>query len=642
MHRAKHLLVSISVTWVLVGTRSLAQTSPFLAIAQVQELSRLSLADLTRVEVTSVSKTPQPLNSAPAAIYVITREDIIRSAAVSIPEALRLAPNLQVEQVSSSSYAITARGFGDNRSVQTQANKLLVLVDGRSVYSPLFSGVFYDAIDVVMDDIDRIEVISGPGATLWGANAMNGVINIITRRAQETQGAALRIDSGTAEQAATARYGGTAGDDLAYRFYAKAFDRDPLQTPGGASADDRWNKRQAGGRIDWERAANAITVSADAYRAEQQFPAVPDFAISGANVLSRWQHNSGDSRVTVQAYYDHVMREAPPEGAPFSQDTYDLELQHSIDFAGGHELVWGGGMRGNHYRIRSNGSLQFRPSDRFLHLGNVFAQHTIAIGSFKVIAGLKLEDNPYSRWSALPDLRLAWQLSERSLVWASASRAIRAPTPFDADVAEFLGSTLFLKGNPEFRTEKVWDYALGYRAQPFARLSFSASAFYDVYDDLRTIEPGPTVIPLLWDNQMRGSTYGIEAWATLQLTSWWRLSPAIRTLHQRLRFEDSSSKLVGLELAGDDPRHSASLRSAMDFGSRVTFDLILRHVGELPAPEQGAYTELSTRLAWRISDHIELALAGLNLLHHSHAEYPVSDRGELIERSALAQVRFDF
>jgi len=642
MRRNSHLLISISVTSILFGTRSLAQTSPLVPVALVQELSRLSLAELTRVEVTSVSKTPQPLNSAPAAIYVITREDIIRSAAVSVPEALRLAPNLQVEQVSSSSYAITARGFGDNRSIQTQANKLLILVDGRSVYSPLFSGVFYDAIDVVMDDIDRIEVISGPGATLWGANAMNGVINIITRRAQDTQGAALRVDSGTAEQAATARYGGKAGDNLAYRFYAKAFDRDPLQLPGGASAGDRWNKRQAGGRVDWERDSNVITMSADAYRAEQQLPAVSDFAISGANVLSRWQHESGDSRFMVQAYYDHIKREAPPDGAPFSQDTYDLEAQHSIGFAGRHELVWGGGVRGNQYRIRSKGSLQFRPPDRFLHLGNVFAQDTIAIGPLKVIAGIKLEDNPYSRWSALPDLRLAWQFSERSLLWASGSRAIRAPTPFDAEVAEFLGSTLFLQGNPEFRTEKVWDYALGYRAQPFAGLSFSASAFYDVYDDLRTIEFGPTGIPLLWANEMRGNTYGIEAWATLQVTSWWRLSPAIRSLHQRLRFEESSSKLVGLQLAGDDPRHSESLRSSMDLGPHVTFDLILRHVGELPAPEQKAYTELSARLAWRISDHLELALAGLNLLHPSHAEYPVSDRGELIQRSAIAQVRVDF
>jgi iron complex outermembrane receptor protein len=644
MSRASGLAINVAgLISLLCAAQCLAQTASLLQVAQVQELSQLSLAELTRVEVTSVSKTPQPLNSAPAAIYVITREDIIRAAAVSIPEALRLAPNLQVEQVSSSSYAITARGFGDHRAVQTQANKLLILVDGRSVYSPLFSGVFYDAIDVVMDDIDRIEVISGPGATLWGANAMNGVINIITRRAQDTQGTALRLDSGTAEQAVTGRYGGTAGDNLAYRFYAKAFDRDPLEDSGGGSAGDRWNKRQAGARVDWARDVNAITVSADAYRAKQQISSAPDFAISGANVLGRWQRTSGDSRLLVQAYYDHVVREAPPDGAPFSLDTYDLELQHSVGFAGKHELVWGAGVRQNTYNIRSKGNLQFRPADRSLGLGNLFAQDTVAIGSsLKVTAGIKLEDNPYSRWSALPDLRLAWQLNERSLLWASAARAIRAPTPFDTEVAEFFGNTLFLKGNPEFRTEKVWDYSMGYRAQPSAWMSFSASAFYDVYQDLRTIEPGENILPLLWDNKMRGSTYGIEAWATLQLTSWWRLSPTIRTLHQRLRFEESSSKLVGLQLAGDDPSHSESLRSSMDFGPRVTFDWILRHVGELPAPRQSAYTELSARLAWRLSDHLELAVSGLNLLHSRHAEYPVSDRGELIERSALAQLRLNF
>ena len=611
-------------------------------LAQVQELSRLSLEDLARVEVTSVSKAPQSLGSAPAAIYVITQEEIVRSGVLSIPEALRLAPNIQVEQLSSTGYAISARGFADNRDLQTQANKLLILVDGRSVYSPLFSGVLYDGIDVMMDDIDRIEVISGPGATLWGANAMNGVINIITRPAAQTAGALVRLDSGTAEQAASARFGGRIGEDLSYRVYGKAFDRGSLELENGDSAQDHWNKYQGGFRADWQRGQNAVTLQGDAYHGDQSLLNAPDISLSGHNILGRWQHTSDGSQLSVQAYYDRSAREAPVDGAPFTLDTYDVELQQSLTVGSAHQVVWGAGKRINDYRVTRAGQLQFIPAHRSLDLGNIFLQDTISLSpAFKITAGVKLEDNPYSGWTMLPDLRVSWELSDTALLWAAASKAIRAPTPFDVDVAEFVGPTLFLQGDPDFRNESVWAYELGYRGQPTSRLSFSASAFYDVYHNLRTIEPGPNFIPLRWDNGMEGDTYGVEAWANFQVTSWWRLSPGFRSLHKRLHFDDDASGLIGVSLSGNDPTNGTVLKSAMTLGRRVTFDALFRHVGELPDPKHPGYSELSARLGWQMSNALELAVSGFNLLHGRHTEYP-APQGLYIERSGFAELRLRF
>jgi iron complex outermembrane receptor protein len=559
---------------------------------------------------------------------------------LSIPEALRLAPNLQVEQLTASGYSITARGFGDSRDVQTQANKLLILVDGRTVYSPLFSGVFYDAIDVVMDDIDRIEVISGPGASLWGANAMNGVINIITRTAADTQGALLRFNAGNAARSAVARYGGKYGETLEYRVYGKVFDRDALDLASGASAEDDWQKRQGGFRMEWGRARDALTLQGDVFHADQSVAGQPDIANTGLNVLGRWEHTGEKSQLRVQTYYDRTEREAPADAAGFVLDTYDLEIQQSASL-GTHQLVWGAGKRINNYHIMNGVGLRFIPSHRSLDLGNIFLQDTIGFGSsLNLTAGVKLEDSPYSGWSTLPDLRISWAPSDTTLLWGAVSRAIRAPTPFDTDVAEFF-PTLILRGNPDFVSEKLWGYEVGYRGQPLAMVSLSASVFYDEYEDLRSVEFGPPGIPLQWGNQIEGHTYGVEAWANVQVRPWWRLSPGLRSLHKRLRFAPGASQILDVGQTGDDPSHQASLKSFMSFGSRVTFDAFLRHVGELPAPQNPDYYELSARLAWRLSDSLELGVSGFNLLHEHHTEYPVPT-GERIQRSVFVEARVTF
>ncbi len=608
---------------------------------QVRELSRLSLEDLANVEVTSVSKAAQALSAAPAAIYVITREEIVRSGVTSIPEALRLAPNLQLAQISAGSYAISARGFGDKREVQTQANKLLILIDGRSVYSPLFSGVFYDAQDIMMEDVERIEVISGPGATLWGANAMNGVINIITRPAADTLGTVVRAGTGNQENAASARYGGTLGANGSYRVYGKAFERNSLELQNGSSPHDRWKKTQGGVRADWTQGRDSWTAQGDIYDAEQNVLGMSNISFSGANVLGRWQHTTDTSRLMVQAYYDHTQREAPSDGAPFDLDTYDVEIQHSFAIGASHQIVWGAGKRIYDYDVENIGGLQFRPPHRSLDLANVFAQDVVALSDrVNLTVGLKLEENPYSGWSGLPDLRLSWSASETAMLWAAASRAIRSPTPFDADVAEIVGGVPFLVGNPNFQTEKVTAYEIGYRGLPTDWLSLSVSTFYNDYDDLRTIEITPlTLLPLMWGNRLKGETYGVEGWADVQVTPWWRLSPGFRSLRKDLQFKEGAIRLLGVEQAGNDPRWRAYLKSSMNLRSDITLDAFAHYVDELPDPATDSYLELSMRLAWDVSPSWQISLSGFNLLHERHVEYapPI---GMQIQRSFFIEARW--
>jgi iron complex outermembrane receptor protein len=610
----------------------------------ITQLSRMSLEELANVEVTSVSKSAQSLSTAPASIYVITREEILRSGVLSIPEALRLAPNLQVEQINSQEYQIGARGFGSHLEFQNFSNKILILIDGRSVYNPLFSGLAYDALDVMMDDIDRIEVISGPGATLWGANAMNGVINIITRSAQETQGGLLRVSGGDQENAASARYGDSFGDGGAFRVYGKAFDRGPSELPDGQSADDRWHKAQGGFRMDLGGAgdANHFMVSGDYQQVtENQGPLDVDF--SQFDLVGRWEHAGDRTSSRLQVFFDHTDRDRPLSGVGFTLDTYDFEFQQSLNLGERHRVVWGLGRRYSDYDIRNTPPLRFVPAHRTLELTNLFAQDTIALGGqFKLTAGIKFEENSYSGWSTLPDLRLSWAPDPQTLLWASAARAIRAPTPFDTDVEEWSnGTVLFLVGDPQFRPETVDALEIGYRSQPASTVSWSLSAFYNEYDDLRSIEPEPvTFLPLRWGNYIEGSTHGIDAWANVQVTSWWRLSPGIHWLEKNLRNSPGASGLLGLEQAGNDPQSRAMLKSSMDFG-RWSVDATLRYVDKLPAPLNPSYTELGARLAWQASDDLELSLTGLNLLDSRHTEYAVPTARE-IRRSIYAEARFTF
>jgi iron complex outermembrane receptor protein len=642
--------------------RSLAAALAMLAVSAVgaaqmadsagaQDLQRLSLEELANVEVTSASKSTQPLSEAPAAIYVITHDDIVRSGAQSIPEVLRLAPNLQVTQLSANNYVVTARGFGGDPQAQNFANKLLVLIDGRSVYTPLYSGVYWDAQDVLLEDVARIEVISGPGATLWGANAMNGVINIITRAAAETQGAVAAAAGGNLDRNINARYGGQLNEATQYRIYTKLSDNGALELPDGTSAHDAWTKVQGGFRIDWARAADALTLQGDAYRATENQLDAGDVGIAGANMLTRWQHTTEGSQLQVQAYIDETQRRAPIGGDAFVLHTYDVEIQDALAVGPNQRVVVGAGERVNSYGItnspitNTDDALLFEPPSRTLSLADVFAQDTISLGRpVKLTVGLKLEDDPYSGWTPLPDIRASWELGDKTLVWAAASRAIRSPTPFDDDVVETASGKVFLTGNAQFEPEKLTAYEVGYRAQPSALMSLSVSSFYNVHDDLRTIEPNSSTsfLPLHWGNLMQGDTYGVEAWSNVQLTDWWRLAPGVKWLHKDLHFSPGASGILGLAQAGDDPSTQAQLRSSMDFGPSVTFDASLQHVSALPAPVTPGYYDVTARLAWRVSRMVDLSLSGFNLTRAHHIEFAVAGGGEEISRSFIAAVRVTF
>jgi len=609
--------------------------------AAAADLTQLSLQQLGNVQVTSVSKSPEGLRGAPAAIYVITHEDIERSGATTLPEALRLAPNMLVSQVGSSNYVAAARGFGGNPDVQNFSNKLLLLIDGRSVYSPLFSGIYLDTQDVPLSDIDRIEVISGPGATLWGANAVNGVINVITRPAYLTEGSVVDATLGSREQTLSARHGERLRDDLALRVYGKALQRDAMQR-GGIDAEDEWRKAQAGFRLDLTQARGALVVQGDAYRGDEQRPGPGRQQIAGLNLLARWHRRTSHGEFQLQGYVDHVYRDAPMDGVPFVLDTYDMEAQQALNLGAAHRVIWGAGLRVHDYRVTNSATLLFEPADRRLKQMNVFAQDTLAIrDSLSLTLGIKLERNDYSGWEPQPDLRLAWRIGESTALWAAVSRAVRSPTPLDADVIERVGGTDFLRGDPDFRSEKVLAYEVGYRGELSSRFSLSVSGYYNVHDDLRTVELGdsPAFLPLHWGNLMQGHSYGATTWAKWQVTDWWRLSPGLAWLHKDLRFKRGASGLLGVAQAGNDPHGHALLNSSMQFGPRRTLDITLRRVEPLPDPALPAYTELSARMAWALSAAWELALSGNNLLHAGHREYP-EPVGATIRRSLAAEVRW--
>lgn len=612
------------------------------AASDVEALADLSLEDLANIEVTSVSKSADLLRLAPSAIYVITHDEILHSGATTIVDALRLAPNLRITQQNSNTYNAGARGFGGAPEAQNFSNKLLILIDGRSVYSPLYSGVYLDTQDVALEDIDRIEVISGPGATLWGANAMNGVINVITRPAYLTEGVAVTAGAGSEERNATIRYGGKASPQLAYRLYAKGFEHEGTEMSDGSSVGDEWHRGQAGFRLDWTGARDTVTAQGDVYTGDVHQGASTNVDLSGYNVLGRWQRRTETGNWQVQAYVDQTTRAQPRDGVAFDLNSYDIEVQQQLQL-GTHRIVWGLGSRLHDYRITNSAALLFVPNERELSMHNVFAQDTIALtDTLDLTIGLKLEDNAFSSWVPMPDIRLAWQFADQHLLWAAASRAIRAATPFDVDVVERLSGADFLVGNPSFDPEQVDSYQLGYRGRVLDNLSLSVSTFYNVHDDLRTIEVTPVVLlPLYWDNLMEGDTYGVELWAKWQLTDWWRLSPGVRLLRKRLKFTEGASEILGIEQSGNDPKSQALLTSTMHLPYRLTLEASLRYTDELPDPAFDSYHELNASLSWRATGNLDIAITGFNLLNDRHQEYPSSTGGWLL-RSVMAQARWRF
>ena len=605
----------------------------------VEQLRELSIEQLANVEVSSVSKSSEPLSDAAAAIYVISHDDIMRSGARSVPEMLRLAPNLEVAQLTPTSYAISARGFnvGDNAAL---SNKLLVLIDGRSVYTPMFGGVYWDMQEVPPEAVERIEVISGPGATLWGANAVNGVINIITRKSADLQGGSVGIGGGNLGWGADFRYGGRLAEDLTYAVHAEGSRFYSYKDPNGHDAHDGWTNPQGGFRVDWTPGGDAVSLEGNV--ADQS--ETPDDFITGRNVTASWQHQmAGGASFQLLAYYDQIKR-YPGEGqGGFSVDTYDVEAQENLALGSWNSVVWGIGERAFSYSIE-NTALQIVPDHNTLNIADIFAQDTMSLSnSVKLTLGVKVEDEPYTGVEALPDARLSWKATDSLLLWSAVSRAVRTPTPVDEDLREFVGPVDIIAGSHSFRPEVVTAYEAGTRVEGWPGASLSLSTFYNSYDNLRTLELAPPGSPgfLTWGNRMKGDVYGAELWGDLHLTDWWRLRAGVNWQHEDLRFAPGSG-LGGLALVADDPTYRASLRSSMTLGDGVAFDAALRTVGPLPHPAVPAYTELDLRLGWAVTSSWDLSLAGNNLLHPYHLEFIEVGQSDRIPRSVWLDSRWRF
>ena len=583
--------------------------------AQLADLADLSIEELGNIQVTSVSKHAERLSDAPASIYVITGEEIRRSGATRLPEALRLAPNLEVAQANANTYAISARGFNG-----TTANKLLVLVDGRAVYTPLFSGVFWDAQDVPLEDVERIEVISGPGATLWGANAVNGVINVITRRSSDTQGGLAYARAGNLERGYGARYGGTLGDTGSYRLYGRSFDVFNTSSASGASASDGWTRGQVGFRTDWGTAGNGFTLQGDAYQGKVDQAVGDDSTISGGNLLGRWNRDLAQwGGLQVQTYFDNTQRDIPGTFAEHL-NIFDFEFQHSLRPIGWHAITWGGGYRYGVDHVTNSAILAFLPPDRNLRWSDVFAQDEIALRhDLRLTLGAKFENNYYTGTDFMPSVRLAWKPEPQRLVWGAVSRAVRAPSRIDRDFFVNAPPILNLQGGPGFTSEIVDVFEIGYRAQPSPRASYSLSVFHNIYDKLRSLEPASGGAVMI-GNKMEGTADGLEAWGTYQAAQNWRLSAGGFLLKQRLNFKPDSGD-TNIAAAGNDPAHQLMLRSSLDLRDRSQLDVIVRYVGALPNPNVPSYTVMDVRYGMPLRRDLELSFAARNLLDAPHAEF---------------------
>ena len=623
---------------VLSGGAGLAATK---APVYAANLADLTIEQLSNIEVTSVSKRAERLAYAVASVYVISADDIRRSGATTLPEVLRLAPNLNVARADANQYAVTARGFAS-----VLANKMLVLIDGRAVYSPLFSGVFWEVQSVMLEDIERIEVISGPGGTLWGSNAVNGVINIITRPARDTQGALVAAGGGNRESGAAARYGGQFGpgeSDGRYRLYAKYSEQRHTSAASGAEIRDASNLTQAGFRADWGRAAEGFTLQGDAYTTdiEQGVAGAPSQRrLNGANVLGRWTRElTSDSNLRVQFYYDRTKRDQPGVIREVL-DTFDFEFQHGFRLGSRHALLWGGSYR--HQRdIVDNlnpAALALLPPNRRLNLGGAFVQDDITLAQrVNLIAGIKFEHNDFTKWEYLPNVRLAWKITDAQLLWGAASRAVRAPSRLDREL--FLpGREPFfvIAGGPDFVSEIATVYELGYRAQPIAPLTFSINAYHHDFDRLRSTEPsaaGP-----VFENRIEGRMDGVEAWGTYRMTNDWRLNAGFVRQRERLRPEPGSVALGGVSGLGNDPDQWWSIGSSLDIVSNLEFDVTLRRVGALPNPVLPAYTAVDARLGWRVRPNLEVSLTARNLFDPRHAEWGVAPGRAEMERGVFAKL----
>ncbi|MBZ5568649.1 MAG: TonB-dependent receptor [Acidobacteriia bacterium] len=643
----------------------------------IRDLGNKSIEDLMNIEVTSVSKKEQKLWRIASSLFVITQDDIRRSGATNIPDVLRIVPGLDVAQINGSTWAISSRGLNSQF-----ANKLLVLIDGRTVYSPLFAGVYWDVQDVPLEDIDRIEVIRGPGATVWGANAVNGVINVITKTAERTQGGLVTYGGGTHEPVfGGAQYGGKVGRATSYRLYVKGFDYNSLLSLSGQDGHDGFDLLHGGFRVDSTLSEkDSLTVQGDLYEGSEgasikTVGLTPPFgetlasstSLAGGNVLGRWNHTlSPKSHTSVQLHFDRAKRDRfiEEEGV----DTFDIDFQHHVGWGNRQDFVWGVGYRYFSYDTTGSVTASFNPASQGRQLFKSFVQDEITLkpDSLYFTIGAKLEHNDFSGFEFQPSARLAWNVTRKAMLWAGYCRARRTPSPADRAVrfslAAFPGPgglpvLTTVLGSPDTVTENLDAFEAGHRAQLRTTMSLDFSIFYHRYGNLTTFEAGaPFVelnpqpphlnVPLVFANQMRGEAHGIEMAMNWKLTDSWTLSPGYAFerihLHTNPASHDTSSAAAG---EGSSPHNQAQLRSHLALPRGVEWDASVYFVGRLPAQQVPSYTRLDTGITWRASENLAVSFVGQNLLKDRHLEANSVDQTEFssqIKRSFHAKFTWQF
>lgn len=643
---------STCLLWQLLLIATAASVLPHRAMAQ-NDLTELSLEELFNVEVTTASRRPEPRSEAAAALSVISGSDIAKMGATNIPDALRLIPGVHVARIDAAKWAVSVRGFSNRFS-----NKLLVLMDGRTLYTPLFAGVFWDVQDTYLDDIERIEVIRGPGGAMWGANAVNGVINILSRSATETQGIDAYAGGGSEERAfGGVRYGGKLGDTLAYRVYTRFENRDGGSDPPPALANfDDWWSVQGGFRADWQLTRrDTITLQGDAYGGKTSAwgSSAVSADVNGANLLARWRREiSRKSELSVQTYYDGTLRDDPYFND--RRHTFDIDMQHTWRPLPWDELVWG-----LQYRVwgdifHGSPAVELDPDSRTVNTVSAFVENGITLfdDRLRVSIGTRVDHNDFTGFEVQPSARASWSVIRDLTLWAAVSRAVRVPSRLENDllVQSAPGTTpaFRLDGSNGTDAEKLLSYQAGIKYKPMEHGFFELTGFYNDYSDLVSFDlgmpsfepdppPGQFVIPVTTGNAIDGEIYGAEIAVIYQPLPWWRLRSSYSYLETSIHTPASSVDPQNAE--GSSPVNKSSLWAQLDLPLRFQGDAVLRYVDSLPNQQVSSYLELDLRLAREIVHGVELSLVGRDLLQASHREFA---GGSKVQRSVYGRVRVTF
>jgi len=656
-------LLSNPVCGLLVSADATAGETLPLADYSLEQLMNVS------VEVSSAARKPQKLEDTAAAIHVITRQDIRRSGMTSLPELLRMVPGMQVARIDGGTWAISSRGFNAKNS-----DNLLVMLDGRVLQTPTFTGVNWDAQGVVLEDVERIEVIRGPGGALWGANAVSGIINIITSSAAATQGGMLSGGAGNYEHQGTVRYGGDLGETGHFRIYAKDAAQRNFKQASGIGAHDRHDMRSAGFRTDWDLSGgNSLTVQGDTYSGASDHTGTavaltPPYStptgytidLNGGNLLARWKSAlSATDEWALQFYYDTYQRRYFNLGE--QRDTVDLDFQHRFLAGERHDIVWGAGYRQTRDNMDNTFTVSYLPASRTDRVASAFFQDEIALNdnSLHLIAGSKLERNDYTGFEVQPNLRLRWKIDEWQTAWAAVSRAVHTPSRTDADsrvVAAVVkpGATAFvtrLQGNSAIQSERVLSYEAGYRSQLTEQVQTDVAAFYTEHQNLMTIERGAnfveagyTVMPLAFHNRASATTHGLEWSGSWRSDDRWQFKAAWSWLKMDIR-RDAGSTDTSIEAEeGRSPQNQFQFHAFHSPVDHVDLSTSLYYVDSLPSLKVSAYTRLDARIGWRVQPGLELSLTGRNLLDPGHPEFinPAGPRTSEVPRSFFGGVTWKF